>query len=690
MTRCASTVPPGRSFAGFRGICVALAIACAALRGNAAFAQNAEHVYDRLATLFIEFDKSPDSPFTSVDTFSDMEYIENGVIDERMQRWFDLARPLVPEIIGSSELPYLRAEPPEFGVVEPPNIYTRHRRLARAIDMLILDARRREPALRMPLLKAQSTLAARTVDSHSIVSVLCALGIGEICVATIADMRDKGEIDPALAAEILRATQPICDSASLGLERVMEIELAMFERTIAGLRAMATPEREPAFRARMRLPADAPPIEAEGEPFSDRALDAAQREIARYRSEVMRMLLLTDSAEIWLRGRLFRASFSNGDYGAYLKLDTPSVAHVIVEARKHDELWKGVRADLALLAEGRTKASALEDAAPFLARAANAAEQIPLGEQRDIERLRAGDEGLSPRERAKAVAALAGLEDSIVRELEQGSLRGRARVDAPSTASVRAWSTQTLIGWLQPGVNGAIRVMLASAVAAATSDPDTTAQRAPQERAVAAVRIAALLAASGRYGESLAATAALVDALDALQRLERLGHLDHRGRAELELALARFAPTDPLGFDRATAAGRKLLVIGRERGRPHRFEDLALIGTLTPEEVLTSVAILADPWSCLMSDPDCTKNGPLLDMRPWFRGDALRQVADAHLRIDARASDAEDSLGKWRGIQGHPLRDLAVEPPFDLAERIATGEAALARLHEIAKKSAGK
>jgi len=42
---------------------------------NTAHAQNAEHLYDRLATLFFEFDKSPDSPFTSVDPFSDREYI---------------------------------------------------------------------------------------------------------------------------------------------------------------------------------------------------------------------------------------------------------------------------------------------------------------------------------------------------------------------------------------------------------------------------------------------------------------------------------------------------------------------------------------------------------------------------------------------------------------------------------------
>jgi hypothetical protein len=671
---------------------LALAPLCLLMAGNTARAQNAEHVYDRLATLFFELDKSPDSPFTSVDSFSDAEYIEKGIIDERMQRWFDQARPLITEIVGSSDLPYLRAEPPEFHQPDLPNVYTRHRRLAKAIEILTLDARRREPALRLPLLRAQAKLAARTVDSHSIVSMLCALGIGEICVATIADMRDNGEIDRALSAEILQATQSMSDAASLGLERVVNVEFAAIERNIAGLRAMPEPERETAFRTKLRLPPDAPPIEAEDEPFSDRALDAAQREIARYRAEVMSILRLADPSEIWLRERLLRAALSNGEYGAYLKLDRPAVAHVVARVWNYDELWKRVRADLTMLAEGRATASELMDAGPFLARAADAAEEISLAGQRDVDRLRTGTEGLSPAERTRCVAVLAGLEHSIVRELEQGSVRGRARLDGRSIGRFRRWSDQTLIGRLQPGINGAIRVMLASAVSAATLDPAAAAQtapgtRSPQERAVAAVRVAALLASSEVYGDSLAATSALVDALEALRILDGLGKIDHQGRAELGLALARFSAEDPIGFDRATAAARKMLVMGREIGRSYRFEDHALIMTLTPAEVLTAVAVLAEPATWLMENCDCTLQGPLLDLRPWFRGDALSDAANAHSIIKVRASDAEESLGQWRGIPGHPLQGLAVQPPLDLAERVATGKTALKRLHEIANRT---
>lgn len=274
-------------------------------------------------------------------------------------------------------------------------------------------------------------------------------------------------------------------------------------------------------------------------------------------------------------------------------------------------------------------------------------------------------------------------------------MRGRARAEPEYRVRMERKADGMFVGLLQPGINGAVRVMLASALASATSTDRDKPEAggddapAPQQIAVATVRIAATLADTGNHGHSLAAVAMLGDALLAIRQLDSLGALDQAGRAELGEALKGFLDGDPLGFARATKAARRALVQEDRWADRRQFRDPALVESLSPQELIAVLTIAAKPAYFLVSDCDCLANGPLLDMRGWFRGDALARASAARIKLlerEAQAKLGEDGDGENgdKRIPGAPLADLSVEPPFDLAEKIATGEAALRSLQELA------
>ncbi len=696
MNRSASTVPPCRRCAGARSLCVTLAIACAALLCRPAAGQTAHDEYDRLALILFELDKSDMSPFSG-DRFSDTQYIEKGVVDDYMQHWLDAVGPLVPDIIRATGLPYGRARPLELHTESSPNVLQRHRRLVRALEILLIEARRRDPAQVLPLLQAQLKIAERTAEAGSLVALLAASGHGMRSHETIGAMVMKGEIGREMATALVADTESIAHTSKFGLERIVEAEFEDLERRLATLRATDASQRTAMARSLGIFHGDDEAFAGlEHRPLSDDALQEAIDRLPQYREEIRAVRRLTDESRFEAAADDLSKAMERGNFGGYFVHFPPVIESVVERLERDERAWSALRADLLLLAEGNATPRQLEDGSEFLLRAAAAAERVSEAEQTDIETFRMAFEHVSPEATLRTRELLARYEKTIVEELLAGSMRGRARAEPEYRARMERKADGMFVGLLQPGINGAVRVMLASALASATAtDRNRSGARdgaAPEPRklAVAAVRIAATLADSGQHGHSLAAVAMLGDALLALRQLESLGALDQAGRTELGDALKGFPDDDPLGFARATKAARRALVKSDRWIERRRFRDIAMVEALSPQQVIAVLSVSAEPAHYLVSNCDCLANGPLLDMRGWFHDDALSRASAARIKLVEREAQARlDEDGDGR-IPGAPLADLSVEPPFDLVGKIATGEAALRSLREVATKSSGK
>ncbi len=675
--------------------CVGVAIACIVLLCRPAAAQTAHDEYDRLAHILFELDKSEMSPF-GVDRFSDTQFIEKGVIDDRMQHWLDAVRPLVPDITRATGLPYGRVKPRELDTRSSPNVFQRHRRLANALEILVIDARRRDPSQVLTLLQAQLKLAERTAEESGLIALLVANSQGTVPRDTISTMVMQGEIDRDMATALVADTESIANAEKLGLGRFVEAELADLERRLATLRATDASQRTAVARSLGMFNGDDDAYAGlKHRPLSDAALEESANRLPQYREEIKSIRRLTDASRFEAAAQDLSKSIERGDFGGYFVHFPPLIERVLERLRRDGWAWSALRADLLLLSEGRATPRQLADGTEFLLRAASVAESLSIAEQTDIETFRLAFDHVSPEVTARTREALARYRQTIVQQLLEGSMRGRARAEPEYRVRRDRDADAMFVGLLQPGINGAVRVMLASALASATATDRDKPEAggddapAPQQVAVATVRIAATLADTGNHGHSLAAVAMLGDALLAIRQLDSLGALDQAGRAELGEALKGFLDGDPLGFARATKAARRALVQEDRWADRRQFRDPALVESLSPQELIAVLTIAAKPAYFLVSDCDCLANGPLLDMRGWFRGDALARASAARIKLlerEAQAKLGEDGDGENgdKRIPGAPLADLSVEPPFDLAEKIATGEAALRSLRELA------
>jgi hypothetical protein len=700
MTRC--SVDSSRKLLGaLRGACVAVGIACAALCGGTVSAQTAHDEYDRLAHIIQQLDDAEGSPFriptrlADKTVFSDAEFLERGVIDESMRQWLEAARAYIPDLIRTTDLPYRRSDYTQPGTPERPNVFGRHRKISRAIEFLIIDARRRDPSVVAPLLKADIKLCARTAEARSTQSALIAAIHSGRVQESIGRLVDEGAVGQELAAELLLETQAISSAEALGVRSTLASDSAELAQMYASLRALDG-------SARIEFMSDLPRFAGfEGDdlddmsagPLSDAGLAEALEQFARYRGEIKAMLRLTDPAEIEATAKRLSDEVKAGSFGSNLKLFQPMQELVIRQLRRNEAAWALVRADLALLAEGKVTPAQLNDAGPFLYRASAMAETISSVEQSEIESFRLAHGHLDNDAKARALELLARFDRGIVQEAYEGSLRGRARFGNSIAVRVGRRGDDMFVGTLQPGINGAVRIMLAAAIASATKvdggavadakDPAPT----PQDLAVASVRIAALLADTAQHGHSLASIEILSDAVTALRELESLGKLDDAGRAQLATALKRFAEDDPFGFARATKEMRRAFTDPRSLRFRCVFTDRALVAALSPQEIVALMSAAATPSDFLVSQCDCPATGPLLDMRGWFKPDALAAADKARRQLKSRELDAERDSGRDRAIPGPPLAGLSVPAPFDLAEKTAAGEALLKRLHEVAKRT---
>jgi hypothetical protein len=166
-----------------------------------------------------------------------------------MQHWLDAVRPLVPDLIRATGLSYGRAKPRELDTQSSPNVFQRHRRLARALEILVIDERRRDAAQVLPLLQAQLKLAERTAEVGGLIALLVANSQSTVSHETISAMVMQGEIDRDMAIALVADTESIADVEKLGLWRFVEADFEELERRLATLRAADASQRAAVARS---------------------------------------------------------------------------------------------------------------------------------------------------------------------------------------------------------------------------------------------------------------------------------------------------------------------------------------------------------------------------------------------------------------------------------------------------------
>jgi hypothetical protein len=657
-----------------------LALILAALSGGVAAAQvtaNAADEYARLGVLLAELEADEEGPWRDPtgnptgDSFD--AFAERGQIDARMQRWLDKTRPLIGDLVRTAGLAYDLPLDRSAGFALLLPHLSRQRTIVKSLDVLMIDARRRDPAVFIDLLRAQAAICERTATDGVLVSSLVAMACGEKTRSRLDEMIDRGEIDGELAKQALSATAEIDGKDALRLPDALENEHAALTLEIGKIAGVEGDERA----QRVQQLAGLMGAGARADAFTDEAVAAFPAQAGAFR-DATRAVLDAPSREAALAAEAELAKrVEAGAFGDLIKALAPALGKVVDRAWRYDADWTAVRDDLTALAEGRKTPEDLMDAGIHYIRAAAAAQQLRPNEQAEFDSLRLAGDALEPDIRAAGKSRLARLQQSITAEVFRGSQLGRLGLDDRTLQMRRVSFNNGLVRATQPGINGAVRTMLAAALTddAMTKTPLETPVASPQELAVAAVRVAAHYASTAQFGHSLAALTMLRDAADAIDALKAKGGFDADGRALLAKALVKIDATDPVGLGRAKEA---------ERGRLERsFSDLARLARLAPGDIAFLLAAVAEADVELSPiDCDCPLHGAFLDMRGWFNAGALKKATAARVEIEKRLELAR-SEGLDR-IPGPPAVGLELEAAFDIDRAREAAQAAIARLERLA------
>jgi len=660
----------------FRHAIAVLAFAIA--RAAAAQVQapsNAADEYDRIARVLNEIDPEQDGPWSDSDGASYSAFMQRGEIDARMQRWLDATRPLIAELERATSLPYDRPLDHSQGFTLLLPHLSRQRLIARSLDLLMVDAQYRDPAQCVGILRAQAAIGERAASDGLLISSLVSMACGQMSRARLADMIDHGAIDAELAKGALSATESIAGIKSLNLGRAVDTENEMLALEIGRLRDATGDDHS---RRVAELTALVGRSGADPAMFSDDALAGFPAQAEAYQAAARAVVDAPNREAAAKAEAALEQAVEAGTYGALLKTLAPALSTAIDRAWRYDADWAAVRGDLQSLADGSKTPEDLMDAGIHYLRAASAAQQLRVPEQAEFDSLRLAGSNLEADIRAIGKSRLARVQQSITAEVYRGSQLGRLRLDERTLGVREALASTGLVRATQPGINGAVRTMLAAAITddAVTKAPLDKPVAAPQELAVAAVRVAAHYASTGQFGHSLAALAMLRDAADALDVLKAQGQFDASGRALLAKALARITADDPVGLTRAVTA---------ERAQARTaFADADRIARLSPGELAFLVAAIAAPDAALASaDCNCPDHGALLDMRAWFDADALAKLKPAHDHIEALHERAREK--GLKAIAGAPLEGLEVAPPFDVERARESARIAVERLQRLAE-----
>ena len=654
-----------------------VAVSLAVFLGTTAAAQvpaNAAAEYDRLGQLLQQLESAEDGPWSDASGGSFAAFTERGEIDARMQRWLDQARPLIGDLVRTSGLAYDRPLDRGQGFsLLLPHLRPQHA-IVKSLDVLMIDAQRRDPAVFVDLLRAQSTISERSASDGILISSLVAMACGEKTRTRLDDMISRGEIDGALAKQALAATDAIDGRDALRIGDAVDNEHGMLALEIGKVTGAQADERTQRVG---ELSAAMGEGIADGA-FSDEALAAFPAQAEAYRAATRAIVdAPTHDAAMKASAELDRA-LKAGAYGPLLTALAPALERAIDRAWRYDADWSAVRADLTALAEGRKTPEELMDASFHYIRAASAAQQLGVAEQAEFDALRLAGDALEPDLRVLGKTRLARLQRSITAEVYRGSQLGRLRLD-DRMADLRGVRFNIgLVRATQPGINGAVRTMLAAALTddAVTRTPLEKPVASAQELAVAAVRVAAHYASTGQLGHSLAALAMLRDAADAIDALKAKGRIDAEGRALLAKALARFDATDPIGLTRAAHAELTRLA--------GTFADKDRLVRLAPSEVAFLIGATA-PFDAQLDaiDCDCPDHGVLIDMRAWFDAAALEKTRAARDHIEKRREHARSN--GLRTIPGSPLEGLEVVAPFDIERARASAQELIERLTALSE-----
>lgn len=655
-------------------ILLALTVALSPKTSWAQHPANAADEYDRIARLLGEVDPGQDGPWSDPDGASFTPFMQRGEIDARMRRWLDATRPLVGDLVRAARLPYDRAldRSQGFSLLLPH--LSQQRLIVRSLDVLLVDAQYGDRAACADILRAQAAIAERAASDGLLISSLVAMGCGQMSRTRLVEMINCGAIDAALAREALAATDPIDGRDALRLGEAVETEHAALTLEIGKVTAAQGDDRARRISELTGLMGEG----AAAIPFTDEALAAFPAQADAYRAAARAVVdAPTREAAMKAVDELSQA-VASGAYGDVLKSFAPALDRVVERAWTYEEGWAALRADLTALADGSKTPEDLMDAAFHYFRAAAAAEQVAAPDQAEFDALRLAGAFLDAETRANGKSRLARLDRAITAEVYRGSQLGRLRLDWTTLRGREINANDGLVRATQPGINGAVRTMLATAVTddAVTKVPLEKPIASPQELAVAAVRVAAHYATTGQYGHSLAALAMLGDAADAIDLLVRAGRFDADGKALLAKALARLDGADPIGLARATDAERTQL--------EQHFSDSARLARLSPIEVAALVAANATPDRALDPvDCACPDHGAMLDMRRWFSADALAKARASHERLESRRGKAR-SDGDPR-LPGSPLEGVEIIPPFDIEAARESARSAIDRLRRIAE-----
>ena len=662
------------SFTQLHALALTLAIACGA---GAQVPPNAADEYERIARLLGEIDPGQDGPWSDPDGSSFTPFMQRGEVDARMQRWLDATRPLVGDLVRAASLAYDRNldRSQGFSLLLPH--LSQQRLIVRSLDVLLVDAQHRNPAGCADILRAQAAITERAASDGLLISSVVASGLGQTMRVRLSEMISSGAIDAGIAREALDATASIDGKDALRLGFAIDTEHDALSLEIGKIASAQGDDRTRRISELALLMDESEP----SAPFTDESLAAFPAQADAYRAAAHAVFDAPTREAATKAMKALTQAVESGAYGEIIKSFAPDFDRVLERAWNYEEDWSSVRTDLKALADGSKTPEDLMDAAFHYVRAATAARQLSAADQADFDALRLAGGLLDAETRAHGTSRLARFERAITAEVYRGSQLGRLRLDWATNRMRELPSSDGLVRATQPGINGAVRTMLAAAIAqgadtAAHAEKTGKPVATPQELAVAAVRVAAHYASTKQFGHSLAALAMLRDAADAIDLLSRTGRFDTDGKALLAKALSRLDGADPIGLVRAVNGERARLKLF--------FSDTDRLARLAPIEIAFLIASVTKADAALSAaDCNCPDHGVLLDMRGWFDAAALGKAATAHDHIQ-KCNDraADQGLGF---IPGPPLESLEIAAPFDFDRARESARLALERLQKLAE-----
>jgi hypothetical protein len=392
-------------------------------------------------------------------------------------------------------------------------------------------------------------------------------------------------------------------------------------------------------------------------------LDQARAELRSVRplfERAARVLEMARPEDAIAEMRKLASAVEGGRMGPLATLLAPDLERLLarkIEATRELALFLE---RLRSIAEGKVPPEDLPNAAVFLSRASAGARALDADSQEIVEVLRVAPAALDESRAARAADLLARMDRPVFVPLAEAAACRRCdfrvlRLPEPSLDA-------RLLG----GLRGAVRIALADGLRRARAERSAD-RLAPA--LVAAWRVAALVAMDPSLSRAAVASTVLAEANVALAEAASIGPMRTATLDELERALARMAPGDPVGFRAATAADARRTVDAMARlasgavpeAREARERILVQRGA---SAMLARVAFADARQSDSSTWPD-DSDGALVRLTDVYPAAATGRLRAAVAAWDARREQARERGAEPLDGRGLPL---AIDPavPFDL------------------------